>query len=165
MTFFGRFYGRFEYPLEQDDHCHGFCNIFCYINNDTSFKLADGSINDGYLLRDGLHLSKQGTNRLVRNLSLKIKSDHVNDVTKPAWKKSLKANETDRSQNAHQKHRTHKTNQNHRNLPQHQDPQYGCKNCGEYNHSSSNCRHGKRLQCHSCERLGHKSKFCWAYSG
>jgi hypothetical protein len=34
------------------------------VNNEPSFKLADGSVNDAYLLRDGLHLSYSGTRRI-----------------------------------------------------------------------------------------------------
>ena len=50
-----------------------------YIDNGPSFKLEDGSVNDGYLAKDGLHLTVAGTNRLVRNLKLATKND---DVTK-----------------------------------------------------------------------------------
>ena len=35
------------------------------ISNDTSFRLADGLPNDGYLSADGLHLNYRGTNRLA----------------------------------------------------------------------------------------------------
>ena len=35
------------------------------ISNDTSFRLADGLPNDGYLSADGLHLNYRGTIRLA----------------------------------------------------------------------------------------------------
>ena len=41
-----------------------------FISNDTSFRLADGLPNDGYLSADGLHLNYRGTNRLSTNLGL-----------------------------------------------------------------------------------------------
>ena len=41
-----------------------------FITNDTSFRLADGLPNDGYLSADGLHLNYRGTNRLATNLGL-----------------------------------------------------------------------------------------------
>ncbi len=44
-----------------------------YINNDPLFKLQDGEINDGYLIGDGPHLTKSGTNKLARTLKLKPK--------------------------------------------------------------------------------------------
>ena len=50
-----------------------------YIDNGPSFKLEDGSVNDGYLAKDGLHLTVARTNRLVINLKLATKND---DVTK-----------------------------------------------------------------------------------
>ena len=43
---------------------------FNFVNNDLTFRLQDGSINDGYLHKDGLHLSASGTERLARNLKL-----------------------------------------------------------------------------------------------
>ena len=47
------------------------------VNNDDSFKLKDGSINDGYFLRDGTHLTKCGTNRLAKNLKLATKQQYT----------------------------------------------------------------------------------------
>ena len=41
-----------------------------FISNDTSFRLADGLPNDGYLSADGLHLNYRGPNRLATNLGL-----------------------------------------------------------------------------------------------
>ena len=35
-----------------------------------------------------------------------------------------------------------------------------CWFCGEQNHISTNCRHGQKIQCRQCFRLGHKEKFC-----
>ena len=52
------------------------------VNNDDSFKLKDGPINDGYFLRDGTHLTKCGTNRLAKNLKLATKQQYTKDVTR-----------------------------------------------------------------------------------
>ena len=35
-----------------------------------------------------------------------------------------------------------------------------CWYCGEPNHTSSVCRHGKELVCRNCDGRGHKAKFC-----
>ena len=51
-----------------------------YIDNDPSFKLADGSINDGYIAKDGLHLTAAGTNRLIKNMKLTTVNGAVNVV-------------------------------------------------------------------------------------
>ena len=54
-----------------------------FIDNDKSFRLADNEINDGYLLpSDQLHLTRQGTNRLAKNLGLQRKQNCIDDVTK-----------------------------------------------------------------------------------
>ena len=41
-----------------------------FINNDPAFHLADGTINGGYLLQDGIHLTHKATERLAKNLNL-----------------------------------------------------------------------------------------------
>ena len=45
-----------------------------FINNDPSFHLQDGSVNDGYLLPDGVHLTKPATNKLVTNFEIATKT-------------------------------------------------------------------------------------------
>ena len=52
------------------------------INNDNYFKLRDGDINDGYILQDGTHLTKNGTNKLAKSLQLRIIPTVNSDVTK-----------------------------------------------------------------------------------
>ena len=42
-----------------------------FVNNDPSFRLADMSINNGFLLPDGLHLSPQGSEKLIKNFNVK----------------------------------------------------------------------------------------------
>lgn len=44
-----------------------------YVDNIPTLHLADGTVNDGYLLRGGVHLTRIATNKLARNLSLKSK--------------------------------------------------------------------------------------------
>ena len=45
-----------------------------FINNTSSVTLSDGSVNDGYLQRDGVHLTTAAINRVAKNLALKVKS-------------------------------------------------------------------------------------------
>ena len=52
------------------------------INNDETFKLKDGSVNDGYYTGDGVHLNKAGSNRLAKNLGTKPKPEHAKDITR-----------------------------------------------------------------------------------
>ena len=44
-----------------------------YLDNDPIFYLQDGTLNDGYLLPDGVHLSRPATNRLVVNMQLPLR--------------------------------------------------------------------------------------------
>ena len=44
-----------------------------FIDNTSSFHLQDGSVNDGYFHRDGIHLTWQATNKLGKNLALNMK--------------------------------------------------------------------------------------------
>ena len=37
---------------------------------------------------------------------------------------------------------------------------FPCVYCAEPNHRAHNCRHGQAILCHSCNWLGHKSKYC-----
>ena len=48
-----------------------------YIDNRPRFTTQDGEVNGGYLANDGIHLSRAGTNKLVKNLKLKMKSSDV----------------------------------------------------------------------------------------
>ena len=41
-----------------------------YVDHSPSFTLADGSVNEGFLIGKGPHLTRSGTNRLIRNLKL-----------------------------------------------------------------------------------------------
>ncbi|CAH1780386.1 unnamed protein product [Owenia fusiformis] len=59
--------------IAEDENC-------TFVNNDLDFKLRDGTVNAGYLLPDGLHLSDAGTNRLGVNLKL---NTNLKSVAKP----------------------------------------------------------------------------------
>ena len=39
-----------------------------------------------------------------------------------------------------------------------------CLFCGEDNHYTRECRHGRKIECYECNRLGHKGKLCHMYS-
>lgn len=109
-----------------------------FVDHTQSFTLADGTVNEGFLLGKGPHLTRSGTNRLARNLKLSIIGD---DVTTPRFDKNTSS----------QKHHHVSSNGNNRR---------GCYNCGERNHITKNCRHDGPITCTSCKRKGHKAKFC-----
>jgi lysophospholipase L1-like esterase len=77
-----------------------------FIDNERSFRLADNEINDGYLLpTDQLHLSKQGTNRLAKNLKLQMKQNSANDVTKTHKQGNSKPKSTPQRRQRDDRHR------------------------------------------------------------
>ena len=43
---------------------------YTFVNNDLTYRLQDNTINDGYYLPDGVHLSQAGTKKLAKNLNL-----------------------------------------------------------------------------------------------
>ena len=45
-----------------------------YADSTPCFKLGDGSISDGYLTRDGVHITQTATNKLAKVMKLKIKN-------------------------------------------------------------------------------------------
>ena len=110
-----------------------------FVDHTQTFTLGDGSVNEGFLLNKGPHLSRAGSNRLAKNLKLQVKGD---DATK-------------RRQNTGFNTRTSGARRG-RNYNQ----ERGCYNCGERNHVSNNCRHGQPVVCTSCNGRGHKAKFC-----
>ena len=160
-----------------------------FVSHDQNFKLVDGEINDGYLLMsDGLHLSRQGTNRLLKNLKVPISKDHLKDATKSPKKNISKAN-SKRQQAArssesdsdgpqvrefdqtswstvNRKTSTNRSQNNSRRYQQRSQP-YGfsarekrCKNCYEDNHTTVECGFRRPIECRQCYNLGHKQKHC-----
>ena len=123
-----------------------------FINNNTTFTLPTGEANDGYLDADGVHLSKNGTNRLVKNLKVPIKAQST-DVTKNKIPSTSSVN--DSGWKIVKKDQRRRNKNNPINVR-------GCQNCGETNHNVGTCRHGSKLKCHACNKLGHKARHCWS---
>ena len=71
------------------------------INNDETFKLRDGSINDGYYVQDGVHLNKAGSNRLAKNLKVNPKPEHAKDITQSHSYKDALVNKQGKTQGRH----------------------------------------------------------------
>ena len=138
-----------------------------FINHDQTFKLGDGTPNDGYLQTDGIHLTHKGTNRLAKNLKLKLGSSckngnvvrsktqnptPVNSSRLPVPEKNSEWKVVNRRPHSHKpsQRSSHYRGQEEKN----------CWYCGETNHVSKNCRHGKMIICHTCNGQGHKAKHC-----
>lgn len=110
-----------------------------FIDNDPVFKLRDGTPNDGYLSKDGIHLNMTGTNRLAKNMRLLVKEGHRGNVCKDL-------NSRDKSPGGWIQvppHRNRQQRATNYSGPLHNNTNNGqrkrCWNCGENNHVSSNC--------------------------
>ena len=57
-----------------------------FVDNTPSFMLADGSLNDGYYLADGIHITRTATNKLAKNMNLHVK-DQAQGVCKAIGRK------------------------------------------------------------------------------
>ncbi|CAH1776254.1 unnamed protein product, partial [Owenia fusiformis] len=153
-----------------------------FISNDNTFILQDGTINEGFLNRDGLHLNPAGTNRLVHNMGL---TKSLKSVTKPfnQYKKSRSnapkngPNTTPRpnsdsfanNMNNNLRARVTHNNANGQPIPKHSLANVTsaankakpiCYKCGEASHLASTCWHPNSIRCYSCMNLGHKTHKC-----
>ena len=134
-----------------------------FADNTPSFTLSDGSVNDGYLLPDGVHLTRTAVDRVVKNLRLPVKGP-TRGVTasqqKPRQSQTARAERRPpRAQEVEDegwqkvRRRSHRTSTPPRGNTQ-------CYFCGESGHVKDSCRHGHRVECNTCGGLGHKAKFC-----
>jgi hypothetical protein len=119
-----------------------------FINNDVNFKLADGDINDGYLLpSDHLHLTKQGTNKLVKNMTIPTKQN-CSDVTK-SWRRSKSKPKhstvqprNDRVENLHHPNDAHENDSTDRDEPWQPVMHRANRRNGLYSNRAQNHLHG-----------------------
>ncbi len=112
-----------------------------FLGSTSSFRLEDGSTNDGYLLADGVHLTAKAVNKLGRKLQLPSKNDNDGIAT-------------DRRKIQTQ------TSHNRQEIRRGRDIR--CDYCAESGHIKGSCRHGQQVQCYTCRGWGHKAKFCTA---
>ncbi len=142
------------------------------IDNTPINTLGDGTINDGYLEGGkGPHRTKEGVNKLVRNLMLNIK-DPESDVTKDLGRHGYSKPQY----GGHGKRAPYGSEEMPfatRQPPTRSQQQckrtdvvyysYRCVYCNEPGHNSSTCRHQSAVQCNKCGVKGHKSKHHTAY--
>ena len=126
-----------------------------FISNDTSFRLADGLPNDGYLSADGLHLNYRGTNRLATNLGLtaagqEVQSAKTRTNRNQGDRRSTRQNERSQCQQTDNEWHTVRRYRNDdrrdstpTNAAQHSNSTPCCYFCGETGHVKQNCRHGR----------------------
>ena len=124
-----------------------------------SFRLSDGSINDGYFMSDGVHITRAAVNRLAVKLNLKIK-DNKQGVCHFRYPPNPKNSQNTRALKPINKTTLVPTT----TRVQAYKTDSWCFNCGEPNHVKDRCRYSQPVQCHQCHQQGHKSKFCAYYN-
>ena len=131
-----------------------------FADSTPSFTLGDGSVNDGYLHRDGIHLTHAAVNRLAKNLRLKKRhdaSDVCSGERRPQHQHPHPPTAPNHGGDAEW------TTVRHRGRQARQvsgATRASCYFRGEEGHTKDNCRHGRPIECNTCQRPGHKSKFC-----
>ena len=146
-----------------------------FVDNEPSCQLRDGSINDGYLAKDGVHLTWTATNKLAQNLKLKRK-DGIDSVIvqrqgyqKGNHGKTRTNNERDDTKdqttgwstvNRRHRQKTHNRHNHENPRSERHSREVCCYFCGESGHVKDKCHHGKQVQCRICFEFGHKQKFC-----
>ena len=149
-----------------------------FVDNSPSFFLRDGSVNDGYLIQDGVHLTRRATNKLASNMKLRIK-DCVSGVCRAAQDRHKKVQKptshglkTDQSNgetaktttnsiprhNAYNKRPKYTPQERRHNTETHEQQAVRCFNCYESNHTSTACKWDKPVVCFKCGESGHKEK-------
>ena len=136
-----------------------------FADNTPSFTLRDGSVNDGYIQSDGVRVTRPAMEKIAKNLGLQVK-DTARGVCGDGVRKGQPAREAHRPHNQQRNdddgwstvRRPPRRNQRPRQTSG--STHTTCYFCGAEGHVKDNCRHGRKVECHSCHRLGHKAKYC-----
>ena len=156
------------------------------IDNTSSFHLQDGSVNDGYFHRDGIHLTWQTTNKLGENLALNMNDptdgvctnrkrnisppkpgqpDGVDDYVHPFWERARhKAKPRTQSSKIVKTHR----NDNQRpaysstrsNRSSHDDEMKSTYGSATNNRSSPTNKSSPSNHCYNCYESNHVVRTC-----
>ena len=155
-----------------NSHLETMCsdNECVFYDNSGIFTLADGSINDGYLVAgNGPHITKSGANKLASSLKLRVKNG-ITDVTLQNVHQRGKQNS--KNDFKHDRPQRNRARQSQQNPPPHRTVHVSqptndrgimfyndaCYFCNEQGHSTDNCGHKGPVVCHKCGDKGHKSK-------
>jgi hypothetical protein len=146
-----------------------------FVDNTQCFYLKDNSVNDAYLLADGVHLNYKGTNKLAQNLCLKLKDGQTSVCVtrkrnlgpkRPFYLRSGETYENDNFEYSHQfwkrAHQKANSSEKYETYSRSSDDagvrNVRCYFCYETNHTKRTCRHEKPVVCNTCGAEGHKSK-------
>ena len=164
------------------DMCSDKANVE-FIDSTPSFSLCDGSLNDGYFIQDGVHLTRSATNKLAKNLRLRVR-DAAEGACRDkhsATRKPRTETQTPQSTRKQQNHNVRQAEPASTHYDQNEDSgwqtqrrkgrryshheqrhtdDWRCLYCAETGHLKDTCRHQKPVECNKCHYSGHKAKFC-----
>ena len=126
-----------------------------YIDNDHSFKLFDGAMNDALYCPDGTHLNTLGSSKLIGNLGLmfKTKQKYSKAVIngRPATPKLRDSGLSTRQKSfRHVGFNAFQTDRG----------EGKCHFCGVTGHMKKKWKYGDYISCFNCGGKGHKSRSC-----
>ena len=104
------------------------------------------------LNRGGLHLSQQGTRKLLRNIHNVHGIIKRRDTSQTRHGPGNGSNHIRDNTSNYQRRPQH-----HHDHHEHNRSQRRCFFCGESNHTKDKCRHGRPISCNNCHAPGHKA--------
>ena len=136
-----------------------------YCDNDGSFRLADGSINDALLMPQGHHLNYRGSEKLAKNLQIEAKLCRKQPTQQ--WRPQMVSHDRRPSMyssrqppllpNPAYHHNRSTSIWNSQAFPA---PTGVCTNCKLPGHSAYNCPRTVNVLCYKCRSTGHRQKDC-----
>ena len=153
-----------------------------FVDNAPSFSLGDASINDGYLLPDGVHITTRAMDKIARNLKLAVKDaadgvckDHAPKSTGPRAPRAINRSESgpehrapiNKSERGSERRITPKKRDNETDWTtvRNKRSEAACRAnftdgqcfyCGEGGHVQTGCRHGRMVQCRTCNGIRYR---------
>ncbi len=143
-----------------------------FVDNMPSFRLGDGSLNDGYFTTDGVHLTRAGVNKLARNLKLPMKSNAegvCRDKDPPRGRQrpgrqdtpSVASKQTSLSTEIHSvSHSSQRSSLNHRSQRGSPHDRSEPRDQTTRDANETTRRRREAVRCHYCSETGHVKGNC-----
>ena len=137
-----------------------------FVDHDDAFFFRNGEIDRSSFVRDGVHLTRQGTAKLLKNLRLMHPTGGNQTRNPRAQQQRRDPGHDRRSHRPTQQHRRSSDNQyartsyGRRRNNTSSTNQIRCWYCAEPGHTKEQCGHRQEVQCNTRHELGHKSKYC-----